>query len=196
MSRKSGFLVAVLILTVSVALVGLVAAQEEKKAEAAKFQYIGAAKCKMCHNTAAQGKQYDIWAASPHAKAFELLKSEKALAQAKAKGIADPQKDPACLKCHSTAFAVSGEGATITQEEGVSCESCHGPGSEYKSKKVKEGIKAGTIKAESVGLWTVSEKTCTTCHIAEGNENFKGFKYEEAVKKIAHPKPAEAPAAK
>jgi hypothetical protein len=183
-----------MVLAVSVALAGLGAAQE--KAAAPKFQYIGAGKCKMCHNTAAQGKQYDVWAASPHAKAFEVLKSEKAMAQAKEKGIADPQKEPACLKCHTTAAAVVGEGATVTPEEGVSCESCHGPGSEYKSKKVKDGIKAGTIKAESVGLLAVTEKTCTKCHTAEGNANFKEFKFEEAKKKIAHPRPAEAPAAK
>src|SRR5665647_3135897 len=36
-------------------------------ASAAPHEYIGAAKCKMCHNKSATGEQYKKWADSPHA---------------------------------------------------------------------------------------------------------------------------------
>ena len=84
------------------------------------FKYVGAAKCKMCHNKAEKGGQYASWAAGPHAKAMLSLKG-------------DEVKNPKCLKCHSTAAgADQALVATITVEEGVSCESCHGPGSGIK----------------------------------------------------------------
>ena len=82
------------------------------------FKYIGAAKCKMCHNKPDKGEQYNVWAAGPHAKAMESLSAEEA-------------KDPKCLKCHSTVGHIDASlVASIKVEEGVSCESCHGPGSQ------------------------------------------------------------------
>lgn len=185
--------VSVVVLALALCLLGSWSLANFSQAEEGKkFDYVGAKTCKMCHG-AKTGDQYKIWSEGPHAKAFEVLASEKALADAKEKGIEDPQKAEACLKCHVTAFAVMGdlENQKITMEEGVSCESCHGPGSEYKSKKVKDGIKAGEIEPASVGLWTVDEKLCVTCHQAEGNSFHKEFKFEEAVKKIAHPIPSE-----
>ena len=63
--------------------------------------YVGAKKCKMCHNSTKAGKQYTIWSESAHSKAYENLASEKAKAIAKEKGIEYPQKSDACLKCHA-----------------------------------------------------------------------------------------------
>jgi hypothetical protein len=119
-----------------------------------------------------------------------MLASEAALAIAKEKKIADPQKAPECLKCHVTAFPVMADLANqkITLEEGISCESCHGPGSGYDNKKAKDALAAGTATAASIGLLEANEKTCLGCHNQE-SPTFKEFKYEEAVKKIAHPIP-------
>ena len=44
-----------------------------------EYEYIGAAKCKMCHNKPETGKQYDLWKASSHSKAFETLKGPEAI---------------------------------------------------------------------------------------------------------------------
>ena len=78
--------------------------------------YIGAGKCKFCHKV-----QHASWGESSHAKAFERLKPEE-------------QSDAECLKCHATANSVD--------LPGVLCEACHGPGSDYKSKKVMESPEA------------------------------------------------------
>ena len=74
--------------------------------------------------------------------------------------------------------------------QSVGCESCHGPGSAYKSSKVKNAILAGEITAASVGLLEVNEATCLTCH-NEKSPTFKSFNFEEKSAKIAHPYPAQ-----
>ncbi|MBI9068763.1 MAG: cytochrome c family protein [Salinivirgaceae bacterium] len=151
------------------------------------FEYIGAAKCKMCHNKPATGAQYNKWSEASHAKAFETLKGEKAMAYAKEKGIADPSKEAKCLKCHSTFHAIDADlNISLKEEEGVSCETCHGPGSRYKSMSIMKDHD----KSVANGLIVPDEALCKTCHKPEGNDFYKPFVYEEALKKIAHPNPA------
>ena len=108
----------------------------------ADFAYMGAKKCRVCHKKEAKGNQYGKWLETAHAKAYESLASEKALEVAKERGIANPQIEPDCLKCHVTAFPVMDdlENQKITLEEGVSCESCHGPGKGYYKKKTMQAI--------------------------------------------------------
>jgi hypothetical protein len=135
-------------------------------------KYVGAAKCKMCHNKAEKGEQYNKWLASPHAKAMASLKGDEA-------------KNPKCLKCHSTAASVDqGLVATITVAEGVSCESCHGAGSLYKVATTMKDMKLAMTK----GLIMPDEKLCKKCH-NEGSPNYKGFNFKEYSAKIAHKDP-------
>lgn len=139
----------------------------------AQNEYIGAAKCKMCHNKPPQGEQFKKWAASPHANAMKSLKGDEA-------------KDPKCLKCHSTAFGLTlSDTQTITVAEGVSCESCHGAGSKYKS----PAIMKDQAKSIAAGMIIPDEKLCKKCHNAE-SPNFKGFDYKTYSAKIAHPNPS------
>lgn len=139
---------------------------------AQEYDYIGAAKCKVCHNKPSVGGQYKIWLDSKHAKAMESLKG-------------DEKTDPKCIKCHSTVGHVPEELiATLKISEGVSCESCHGAGAGYKSKTTMKDREKSLAK----GLILPEEKVCLTCHNEE-SPNYKGFNYEEYVKKIAHPTP-------
>jgi hypothetical protein len=183
--RLSLILVAIVI---AVALLALSALGQGQAAPAGKasFKFIGAKGCKMCHNTPAQGKQYDIWMASKHSKAYATLASPKAKEVATAKGIADPQKDAKCLKCHLTGYDAAKEMLTTTysMEDGISCESCHGSGEKYKAMNIMKDKKL----ALENGLIIPDEKTCKGCHNPE-SPTYKEFKFEEAKKLIAHPKP-------
>lgn len=153
-----------------------------------KPSYVGADKCKPCHNTPKSGKQYSIWAESPHAKAYETLLSEHSQKVAKEKDIADPAKSETCLKCHVTAYSAPAEqkAETYKMEEGVSCEACHGPGELYKSVKV---MKNRELALEN-GMILPDEALCKGCHNPE-SPTYKEFKFAEAVKQIAHPTPEE-----
>jgi len=150
-------------------------------------EIVGAPKCKSCH-MAKTGDQWKIWTGSAHAGAFETLASTESKKIAAEMGLGDPQSEYACLKCHATraylgdAVVVS-EKAKYDDSEGVGCESCHGPGSEYKPMKVMQDPRA----AEAAGL--VSARTaeaCGTCHNEE-SPTFKGFDFENRWAQIAHP---------
>src|SRR5262245_13748234 len=152
----------------------------------------------MCHNTAAQGKIFDKWMASKHASAFAALASPEAKKIGAAKGIEDPQKADACLKCHVTGHTAAAELKDVkwAATEGVTCESCHGAGGDYWKADVMKSVTADPAKAPAVGLTIPNEKTCLGCHNSE-SPTFKSFDYKTMWAKIEHKIPAEsAPATK
>jgi len=154
-------------------LICLVAFLGNGNLNAQDFEYVGAKKCKMCHNKPAKGGQYAQWLSTTHATAMESLTAEEA-------------KNPACTKCHSTAGSVSDDlVATLTMKEGVSCESCHGPGSKYFPNAVMKNRDAAMAK----GMILPTKEVCIKCHNKE-SKHYKGFNFEEATAKISHPNPA------
>jgi cytochrome c553 len=160
--------------TISMIMVALVAfmaiglmADEAAKEEAPGHEYVGAAKCKACHKDV-----YTSWEATPHAKAFEVLSAEE-------------QAKPECVTCHMTGMM-----ADDTAINNVECEACHGPGGDYKKatimskKKWAADPEAQKAMAVEAGLVYPTEETCVRCHKAEGNANFKEFKFEEMKGKV------------
>ena len=151
-------------------------------------KYVGADKCKTCHKKEKDGKQYGLWQKGPHANALKALATPEAAKIAKEKGIADPKTDPKCTKCHSTYASIDAKlldpKGKLKFKDGVSCESCHGAGSDYKKKKI---MKDHALSVTN-GLVEITEKTCTTCHNSE-SPTFKEFKFADASKEIAHPIP-------
>lgn len=154
--------------------------------------FVGPDSCKMCHTAKTKGEQYTIWKASPHAKAFETLASDKAKELGKAKGVTDPQKDPKCLKCHVTGYGAPEAMHTQKwkQEDGVTCESCHGAGADYK----KMDIMKDEAKAKAAGLIIPDEKVCKGCHNEE-SPSYKPFDFKTYFEKIKHPNPMKGKAA-
>ena len=157
-------------------------------------RYVGAEKCKMCHNRKDQVNQYDIWSHSGHAKAFETLATDKAKEFAAKAGVkGDPQKAPECLECHVTGFGLDSthfaEG--FPKESGVQCESCHGPGSDYKAPsimsttKYASGREAQHKLALGAGLIIPDEQTCIKCH-NKRSPAFKGFVFKDYYERIKH----------
>ena len=154
--------------------------------------FTGTKKCKMCHNNPKSGAQFKQWESSKHAKAFEVLGTPEAKAIGTKMGIADPQKDDKCLKCHVTGHGVDAKllDKNYAMTDGVSCESCHGAGADYWTKKVMEDVSKGTVDGASVGLITPTEEMCKTCHNPE-SPTFKEFNFDEMYKAVSHPIPAE-----
>jgi hypothetical protein len=170
------------------ALAAVVLATGAQAQDKPTHKYIGVDKCAMCHKSDAKGNQYGLWLKSAHAKAFETLAGEKALAIGKEKGLAkSPQETDACLKCHVTGWGQPATAfeATFKKEQGVGCESCHGAGSDYKAMDVMKD----QAKAVAAGLVMPDEKTCTVCHNSE-SPSFKAFDFKASLAKIAHPNPA------
>lgn len=160
--------------------------------DGSKHQFIGVAKCKMCHKKEKKGLQFEIWTESGHSKAYDLLATPEAKELAEKNGIIDPQKDSKCLKCHTTGHDAPPElkGKKYKLSEGVGCESCHGAGGDYYKSKVMKGLRNGTVDPLTVGLIIPNEETCTKCHNADDIMPIKEeFNFKKMWAKIAHPIP-------
>lgn len=147
------------------------------------FNYVGASKCKICHRSESRGSQYQIWEKSKHSQSFEAFQTDKAQEYAQQAGVENPSESEKCLQCHSPLFNEAPE----FKEEGVNCESCHGPGSEYKSlsvmKNQEEAVKKGLKVYEST---EEIKSVCLSCHEDAHNQDFD---FESSWEKIKHPVP-------
>ena len=129
--------------------------------------YVGADNC-TCHKNPERGDQYHKWLKDdPHAQSYVTLAGEKAKGVAKEMGIENPQKSEKCLKCHSTAAILKPGQLTGTMplSEGISCEGCHGAGSNFK----KLNIMSDYELAKSKGLIPLKKPEerkalCGQCH--------------------------------
>ena len=154
-----------------------------------KYSYEGVAVCGMCHRTAKQGEQLQIWQKSAHSQAYKVLLTDEAKKIAKEKGLGSPEKEAACLKCHVSGYDVDASllGKRFKMEDGVQCETCHGPGSAYKSMKIMKDQKLAV--QNGLQLHEDGEKFCVTCHNSE-SPTFVKFDYAEFWAKIKHPVPS------
>lgn len=162
---------------------------------------ISVKKCAMCHKKEDKGNQFGKWEAAAHSKAYETLATAESKAVGAKLGIDNPQASGKCLKCHSTAYYFTEDIQTteVAVENGVSCQSCHGPGADYKKKSIMESLEESIANGM---VHPAKEKSCTLCH-NETSPTWKpdrytlpsgektGFDVNQAYEKIKHERPAE-----
>jgi hypothetical protein len=154
-----------------------------------KFSYVGVKNCGMCHKKDDTGKQLAIWESSKHSQAYKSLLTADADKIAAEKGFTTKASETAeCLKCHTSAYNVDAKLVTdkFSIADGVQCETCHGPGSMYKTKKVMEDRKAAI--ENGLIVFEKTEDLCLKCHNEE-SPFYKGFNFEEMWGKIKHSNP-------
>jgi hypothetical protein len=162
---------------------------------------VGAAKCKSCHKKELIGDLYGTWLEGPHHRAHATLanaESKRILAERGLEGEATGLAD--CLRCHVTAYGVPADRIAypVRPADGVQCEACHGPGRDYRKKK----IMSDPDTAHRKGLWDSEgdASICTACHNEESptfdpgrytlpDGTTAGFDFEQAKARIAHPIP-------
>ena len=126
--------------------------------------YVGSQTCASCHSNA-----HKIWQGTAHAHAFATLEKKNSDA------------DPRCIKCHTVGF---GEPSGYKREfkntklVNVSCESCHGPGSEH----VKQRMSPEKVLFKYRPL---GEGDCRQCHHGEFS---RPFDWKKMWPKIKHGK--------
>ena len=154
--------------------------------------YVGVAVCARCHEGKGMGYQSCKWALSKHAQAYAALAKPEAKEIARLSGIPrEPQETPMCLGCHATAAdAEQWEwDDTFHIEDGVQCERCHGPGSEYSDQETMVKREA----AMEVGLVMPTVEDCLACHRVKGSHvavhKLPKLDMEEAWKRIEHRAP-------
>ncbi len=152
--------------------------------------YVGEAACRSCHHQSGSGDQFSAWRLTKHAKAFAALSMPESRQIAELSGIAgDPSRSPVCLGCHTTAYDTEEweRDETFHFEDGVQCERCHGPGSEY----MDADVMRDSTRARQAGLMMPRESDCLVCHKEKGSHTAvlgtRQFNFENALREIVHP---------
>lgn len=158
--------------------------------------YIGSQACGKCHDGPRMGHQFSKWRLTAHAKAYAALSLPESKEITKLSGITEePHQARMCLGCHATAAEEEDwrHGDEFHLEDGLQCEACHGPGSEYAT----EEIMKDRNKAMANGLRIYTREDCHICHRPKGSHDAvlkrKPFNLDLALLNIAHPIPKEKP---
>lgn len=160
--------------------------------------YVGVKACGICHKKEDAGNQLAKWQEGPHAKAVEKLGTPEAKEMGKKAGVDNPQTSGKCLKCHATNYNFTEQPSVekIKVEDGVTCESCHGPGKKYMPKATMES----RDKSIAGGMIYPASKSCELCHNDQSpawkadryttkDGKKVGFDFDAAYEKIKHLNP-------
>jgi YVTN family beta-propeller protein len=150
--------------------------------------YVGEQACRTCHHQPGRD-QFSAWRLTKHAQAFAALSKPEARQIAALSGIdTEPPESPICLGCHTTAYDTEEwqRDETFHFEDGVQCERCHGPGSEY----MDAAVMRDSARARQAGLRMPLERDCLVCHKEKGSHTAvlggKEFDFAAALREIAH----------
>jgi hypothetical protein len=159
----------------------------------AQPRVLGAGECVRCHK---HGIQAESWQRrepatlgdKAHFNTLEKLRGPRAAELAQKAGLDGP-RNARCIACHAT--TVQGRARS-----GVSCESCHGPGSDYLEPHQKPnayeaslqvGLRDLRVKPDSI------VKLCVSCHVlsdpelrAAGHPAGERFDVGVSLRKIEH----------
>lgn len=150
-------------------------------------RYLGPNKCTSCHDHEPQ----KAWSTKDkHSRALQQLEDPKASKYASAIGLSDPYDlKGSCVTCHATIFGGDANA-------GVSCETCHGPGSEYLEPHQQKGTHVRSVSLGMIdtrGNYPVWAALCVNCHIvtdrkltAAGHKSGADFEVGAESRKIVH----------
>lgn len=162
-------------------------------------QFVGAAKCGMCHKKAYEKWKNESLNDPHHARAYKSLSIGR---KGQEQDWISRVHDPECLSCHVTGWEPQEvfpyESGFISESRtpllaAQQCENCHGPGSkhvEYEElwKKDAKSVKQDELlegrKAMKLTTEIAKQRTCIRCHDYENSPNFK---FEPFWDKIRHP---------
>ena len=117
----------------------------------ATARYVGVGACSGCHADATT-----TWSGTTHAHAMDTLAAHQA------------SFNPDCFRCHVTGFLHPGgyAGASTPELGAVTCEACHGPGSDH-------------VAAPAVGYGELpgDGAACVACHTHDNSPEFTFASY-------------------
>ena len=150
---------------------------------AAEARYVGPGSCSAtaCHGsvqarreTKVLQNEYSTWVLQDkHARAWNVLNNPVSQRIAKilgpnSLGAGDAAHAPKCLACHSLYVPNEAKGREFDVNDGVSCESCHGPSSQWLGPHTardwphEKSVALGMYDTKNLQLRT---EKCLTCHL-------------------------------
>ena len=161
----------------------------------ARFQPVGAGSCsaRACHGGAEPmtgssvlRTEHTTWILRDrHAQAYQVLGAERSRKIVERLGWKSPaNQEERCLACHATpVHGLPDREAEPIRQDGVGCESCHGPSSRWISEHTTytwardraTGQAAGRFGMIPVDQLTVRARTCAGCHVGSPAEPENGY---------------------
>lgn len=141
-------------------------------------KYVGPGSCSAvaCHGgiqpqsvTRVLQNEYSTWVtADKHAQAYVALTEPLGKQIAASLKIGPAEKAQRCLVCHALSVSAAEHAREFDIAEGVSCESCHGPASQW----IGPHIQANAVHSKMVALGLYDNRNlvlrtekCLTCHL-------------------------------
>jgi hypothetical protein len=135
------------------------------------------------HDGAPRSEYTTFKGVDPHAKAFGVLfndRSDRIMhnlynVPANIKGAAATKE--LCLKCHSSYTDNQKVGERFSHNDGVGCESCHGPAEKWLTSHYQAGFKSLSLEEKAAyGLRPTKDllhrtRLCTSCHVGDANKD-------------------------
>jgi hypothetical protein len=147
--------------------------------------YVGVASCggTTCHGRSegdgpvVRQDEIMLWqdpstAAGAHSRAYAILRDPRSQVIAQRLGIGEASSAPMCLGCHAT--PPGPRGARFQQNDGIGCESCHGPASGWLSSHYAVGgTHANNVSRGLVPLENPRARAaiCLDCHFGSADQN-------------------------
>jgi hypothetical protein len=168
---------------------GRTVAQQPAKDPWASYKFLGAGTCQRCHTTPTGGDkpdfvlltEYAIWRTQDkHSLAYAVLEGPRGQRMGELLGgdksfVLKPEAG--CLGCHAMHFP-GREGDQFSLKDGVSCDGCHGPSSEWltphfaqkdawRKKTPEEKFQLGMRDVRNPA---VRAELCISCHVGDPGE--------------------------
>ena len=158
-------------------------------------KYVGPGSCSAvaCHGgiqphstTKVLQNEYSTWVTQDkHARAYTALTGSLGRQMAAILKIGPADKAPKCLVCHAVSVDKPHRARDFDIAEGVTCESCHGPASQWLGPHIQPDAK----HADMVRLGLIDNKSlatrasqCLTCHLGA-----KGMEVDHEMIAAGHP---------
>jgi len=146
-------------------------------------KYTGPGSCASpsCHggvqvrtDSSVQQNEYSTWVVKDkHAHAFAALTNSVATRMAKILGVEKADAAPKCLGCHALSVPEAERARTFDSTDGVSCESCHGPASNWLGPHTTRGwTHERSIAAGMRDLRDPARRAenCLSCHLGTADK--------------------------
>ncbi len=151
-------------------------------AEPPKYTGPGSCASPSCHGgvqiraeTSVQQNEYSIWVVKDkHARAFAVLSNDVAKRISRLMDLKQPDREPRCLGCHALNVPDAQRARTFDATDGVSCEACHGPASNWLGRHTEKGWTHE--QSIALGMKDLRDSgnradNCLRCHLGDKNNS-------------------------
>jgi len=154
-------------------------AAEPQAAATGPSKYVGPGSCaaSSCHGsvrprneTRILQNEYSTWVTQDrHARSWQVLNNQVSKNIARILKLSKPaHEDPKCLACHALNPSAELRGRVLDMSDGVSCEQCHGPASNWLGPHtMKDWQHDKSVALGMIDLNNIADRTarCLVCHL-------------------------------